>query len=71
VSHKLYQLIVFRPLASAIGSASSASAGGIMNDSYTPESRGIVTSLYTHAPFLGSVLGSISGGSLGQANGWR
>ncbi|KOS17159.1 putative MFS-type transporter [Escovopsis weberi] len=64
-------LIVLRFLAGSFGSAPLTNAGGVIADMFPAAQRGIATSIFSLAPFLGPALGPIAGGFLGQAAGWR
>ncbi|CAH0049297.1 unnamed protein product [Clonostachys solani] len=64
-------LIVIRFFAGAFGSAPLTNAGGVIADMFSAKERGIATSIFAMAPFLGPSLGPIAGGFLGQAAGWR
>ncbi|KAK5990200.1 MFS-type efflux pump MFS2 [Cladobotryum mycophilum] len=64
-------LIVLRFLAGAFGSAPLTNAGGVIADMFPASQRGIATSIFAMAPFLGPALGPIVGGFLGEAAGWR
>ena len=64
-------LIVLRFFAGALGSSPLTNAGGVIADMFPASERGIATSIFAMAPFLGPALGPIAGGFLGQAEGWR
>jgi MFS family permease len=64
-------LIVLRFFAGAIGSSPLTNAGGVIADMFSAAERGLATSLFAAAPFLGPVLGPIIGGFLGEGAGWR
>lgn len=64
-------LIVLRFMAGAWGSSPLTNSGGIIADLFTAKDRGIATSIFALAPFLGPALGPIAGGFLAQAEGWR
>ncbi|RDA92768.1 hypothetical protein CP533_0816, partial [Ophiocordyceps camponoti-saundersi (nom. inval.)] len=64
-------LIVLRFFAGAFGSSPLTNAGGVIADMFSAEERGLATSVFALAPFLGPALGPIAGGFLGQAAGWR
>ncbi|RDA83480.1 hypothetical protein CP532_7041 [Ophiocordyceps camponoti-leonardi (nom. inval.)] len=64
-------LIVLRFFAGAFGSSPLTNAGGVIADMFSAEDRGLATSVFALAPFLGPALGPIAGGFLGQAAGWR
>ncbi|KNG87862.1 hypothetical protein ANOM_003880 [Aspergillus nomiae NRRL 13137] len=46
-------------------------AGGVIADIFPAEERGLATSLFAGAPFLGPTLGPVIGGFLGENAGWR
>ncbi|RCI17186.1 hypothetical protein L249_2162 [Ophiocordyceps polyrhachis-furcata BCC 54312] len=64
-------LIVLRFFAGAFGSSPLTNAGGVIADMFSAEERGLATSVFALAPFLGPALGPIASGFLGQAAGWR
>ncbi|KYK57778.1 Major facilitator superfamily domain, general substrate transporter [Drechmeria coniospora] len=64
-------LIVLRFFAGAFGSSPLTNAGGVIADMFSANERGIATSIFAMAPFLGPALGPIAGGFLGEAKGWR
>ncbi|PHH86453.1 hypothetical protein CDD83_10221 [Cordyceps sp. RAO-2017] len=64
-------LVVLRFFAGAFGSSPLTNAGGVMADIFTASERGIATSIFAMAPFLGPAIGPIAGGFLGEAEGWR
>ncbi|KAG8416713.1 hypothetical protein J3458_007277 [Metarhizium acridum] len=64
-------LIVLRFMAGAWGSSPLTNSGGIIADLFTAKERGIATSIFAIAPFLGPALGPIAGGFLAEAEGWR
>lgn len=64
-------LIILRFFAGAIGSSPLTNAGGVIADMFSSAERGLATSLFAAAPFLGPVLGPIIGGFLGAGAGWR
>uniref|UniRef100_A0A1Y1LQU3 Major facilitator superfamily (MFS) profile domain-containing protein n=2 Tax=Photinus pyralis TaxID=7054 RepID=A0A1Y1LQU3_PHOPY len=64
-------LIVLRFMAGAWGSSPLTNSGGIIADLFTAKERGIATSVFAIAPFLGPALGPIAGGFLAEAQGWR
>ncbi|KAL3964475.1 hypothetical protein ACCO45_001479 [Purpureocillium lilacinum] len=64
-------LIVLRFFAGAFGSSPLTNAGGVIADMFSANERGIATSIFAMAPFLGPALGPIAGGFLGEAEGWR
>ncbi|APA10204.1 hypothetical protein sscle_06g049740 [Sclerotinia sclerotiorum 1980 UF-70] len=64
-------LLLMRFFAGAFGSSPLTNAGGVIADMFTASHRGIATSIYAAAPFLGPAIGPIVGGFLGEAKGWR
>jgi multidrug resistance protein len=66
-----WSLIILRFFAGAFGSSPLTNAGGVIADMFPASQRGLATSLFAAAPFLGPVLGPIIGGFLGEAAGWR
>ncbi|UPL01871.1 hypothetical protein LCI18_012805 [Fusarium solani-melongenae] len=64
-------LIVFRFFAGSFGASCLTNASGVMADMFEASERGIATSGFAMAPFMGPVIGPIVGGFLGQAKGWR
>ncbi|KAJ3542439.1 hypothetical protein NM208_g4099 [Fusarium decemcellulare] len=67
----LTALLVLRFFAGAFGSSPLTNAGGVIADMFNRSERGLATSLYAMAPFLGPAIGPIVGGFLGQTEGWR
>ncbi|KAF4470373.1 multidrug resistance, partial [Fusarium albosuccineum] len=67
----LTALLVLRFFAGAFGSSPLTNAGGVIADMFNGSERGLATSLYAMAPFLGPAIGPIVGGFLGQTEGWR
>lgn len=70
-SKNIRTLVVLRFLAGAFGSSPLTNAGGVIADMFPASHRGLATSLYAAAPFLGPVIGPIVGGFVGQSIGWR
>ncbi|KAK9426587.1 putative Major facilitator superfamily (MFS) profile domain-containing protein [Seiridium unicorne] len=66
-----WTLIILRFFAGAFGSSPLTNAGGVIADMFPAAQRGLATSLFAAAPFLGPVLGPIIGGFLGESAGWR
>lgn len=64
-------LIILRFFAGAFGSSPLTNAGGVISDMFSAQDRGIATSIFAIAPFMGPVLGPIVGGFVGQEVGWR
>ncbi|KAK0112638.1 hypothetical protein ONS95_014377 [Cadophora gregata] len=70
LSTSISQLIVFRFFAGAFGSATLTNTGGMIADMFSAAERGLPSSIFASAPFLGPVIGPIAGGFLGQSAGW-
>ncbi|RAL17085.1 MFS transporter [Aspergillus homomorphus CBS 101889] len=70
-SQNAYTLIILRFFAGSFGSSPMTNAGGVIADMFPAKQRGVATSLFAAAPFLGPVLGPIIGGFLGMNAGWR
>ncbi|KAJ5287928.1 hypothetical protein N7478_003614 [Penicillium angulare] len=70
-SQHAYVLIILRFLAGSFGSSPFTNAGGVIADIFPAESRGLATSLFAGAPFLGPTLGPVIGGFLGENAGWK
>ncbi|PFH56017.1 hypothetical protein XA68_17191 [Ophiocordyceps unilateralis] len=64
-------LVVLRFFAGAFGSSPLTNSGGVIADMFSAEERGLATSIFALAPFLGPALGPIASGFLGEAAGWR
>lgn len=58
-SKNIQTLIVLRFLAGAFGSSPLTNAGGVIADMFPASHRGLATSLFAAAPFLGPVIGPI------------
>lgn len=58
-SKNMATLIVLRFLAGAFGSSPLTNAGGVIADMFPAAQRGLATSLFAAAPFLGPVIGPI------------
>lgn len=65
------QLIAFRFLAGAGGSAALTIGGGVLGDCWRPEERGKAIALYSLAPLLGPVIGPVCGAWIAQKTTWR
>lgn len=65
------QLIVFRFFAGLGGAGPFAIGSGINADLFRPHERGQAIAVYTLAPLVGVVVGSIAGGFLVQYTSWR
>lgn len=71
-SQNAWTLIILRFFAGAFGSSPLTNAGGVIADMFPAKQRGIAMSLFAAAPFLGPVLGPITGGFIGMSEGgWR
>ncbi|KAF8319781.1 MFS general substrate transporter [Clavulina sp. PMI_390] len=70
-AHTKTQMLVFRFFAGLGGSAPLAIGGGVISDLFTPDQRGLATSLYTLAPLTGPALGPIAGAWIAQRTSWR
>ncbi|KAB8257498.1 major facilitator superfamily domain-containing protein [Aspergillus pseudonomiae] len=66
-----WTLIILRFFAGSFGSSPLTNAGGVIADIFPAEERGLATSLFAGAPFLGPTLGPVIGGFLGENAGWR
>jgi multidrug resistance protein len=64
-------LIAMRLVAGLVGSSPFTNAGGVIADMFDADERGLATSLFASAPFLGPGIGPIIGGFVGQTIGWR
>jgi MFS family permease len=58
-SKNIQTLIVLRFLAGAFGSSPLTNAGGVIADMFSASQRGLATSIFAAAPFLGPVIGPI------------
>ena len=56
-SPNITSLLVLRFFASAFGSSSMVNAGGVIADMFKKEERGLMTGLFSTAPFLGPAFG--------------
>ncbi|KAJ5579645.1 uncharacterized protein N7459_005630 [Penicillium hispanicum] len=70
-SQNAWTLIILRFFAGSFGSSPFTNAGGVIADIFPAEQRGLATSLFAGAPFLGPSLGPVIGGFLGENAGWR
>lgn len=70
-ANNMAALIAMRMLAGLFGSSPLANAGGVIADMFDAEERGLATSLFAAAPFLGPALGPIVGGFVSESIGWR
>ncbi|KAI0637228.1 MFS general substrate transporter [Trametes polyzona] len=72
LGHNATTILVTRALAGIFGSAPLTNAGGALSDMWIPRERGIASSLYGTAPWMGPVLGPIVGGWISETSlGWR
>jgi multidrug resistance protein len=67
----MWTVIILRFFAGSFGSSPLTNAGGVIADCFPARQRGLATSVFAGAPFLGPALGPIIGGFLGEAAGWR
>jgi multidrug resistance protein len=70
-ANNMAALIVMRLLAGLFGSSPLTNAGGVIADMFEADERGLATSLFASAPFLGPSIGPIVGGFVGETIGWR
>jgi multidrug resistance protein len=70
-AQNIQTLLILRFFAGSFGSSPLTNAGGVISDMFNAEQRGLATSLFAVAPFMGPVLGPIVGGFVGQSIGWR
>ena len=70
-ANNMAALIAMRLVAGLFGSSPLTNAGGVIADMFNAEERGLATSLFASAPFLGPALGPIVGGFVGESIGWR
>ena len=70
-ANNMAALIAMRLIAGLFGSSTLTNAGGVIADLFDADARGLATSLFAAAPFLGPALGPIVGGFVGEAIGWR
>lgn len=70
-SKNIQTLLILRFFAGAFGSSPLTNAGGVISDMFPANERGLATSLFAAAPFMGPTLGPIVGGFVGQTVGWR
>ena len=70
-SQNIETLIILRFFAGSFGSSPLTNAGGVIADLFSARERGVATTIFAAAPFLGPVLGPIIGGFLGEYEGWR
>jgi MFS family permease len=70
-ANSIASLIVMRFFAGTFGASPLTNAGGVIADMFTASQRGLGTSIFAAAPFLGPVIGPIVGGFTGENVGWR
>lgn len=70
-SQNIWTLIILRFFAGSIGSSPLTNAGGAIADMFSAKQRGLATTFFAAAPFMGPVLGPIVGGFVGETVGWR
>ncbi|KAI9849436.1 MAG: MFS siderochrome iron transporter 1 [Sclerophora amabilis] len=70
-SNSMATLLVLRFLGGASGSSVLTNSGGVIADMFPAAQRGLATSIFAAAPFLGPTLGPIVGGFVGETVGWR
>lgn len=58
-SKNIETLVILRFLAGAFGSSPLTNAGGVIADMFPASQRGLATSIFAAAPFLGPVIGPI------------
>ncbi|KPM36018.1 putative MFS-type transporter [Neonectria ditissima] len=64
-------LVTLRFFAGAFGASPLTNAGGVIADMFNESERGIATSIFAMAPFMGPAIGPIVGGFLSESQGWR
>ncbi|KAJ9298113.1 hypothetical protein DTO271G3_3718 [Paecilomyces variotii] len=70
-SQNIWTLLILRLFAGSFGSSPMTNAGGVIADIFDADNRGLATTLFAGAPFLGPTLGPVVGGFLGENAGWR
>ncbi|KAH6624848.1 major facilitator superfamily domain-containing protein [Chaetomium sp. MPI-SDFR-AT-0129] len=70
-AQNIQTLIILRFFAGAFGASPLTNAGGVIADMFSAKERGLATSIFAMAPFLGPTIGPIAGGFLGEYAGWR
>ena len=70
-AQNIWTLIILRFFAGAFGSAPLTNAGGVISDMFEARHRGLALSLFAAAPFMGPVIGPMTGGFVGMNVGWR
>ena len=70
-SQNIYTLLILRFFAGSFGSSILTNAGGVIADMFPASERGLATSVFAAAPFLGPSIGPLVGGFVAQSVGWR
>jgi multidrug resistance protein len=70
-ANNMAALIAMRLVAGLFGSSPLTNAGGVIVDMFDANERGLATSLFAAAPFLGPAIGPVVGGFVGETIGWR
>jgi MFS family permease len=70
-SQNIQTLLILRSFAGSFGRSPLTNAGGVIADMFPPQQRGLATSIFAAAPFLGPTIGPIVGGFVGENVGWR
>ena len=70
-SQNIQTLVILRFWAGAWGSSPLTNAGGVIADMFPAAQRGLATSIFAAAPFMGPALGPVIGGFVGENIGWR
>ncbi|KAL2188677.1 MFS general substrate transporter [Thermothelomyces heterothallicus CBS 203.75] len=70
-AQNIQTLIILRFFAGAVGSSPLTNSGGVIADMFNARERGLATTIFAMAPFLGPTIGPIAGGFLGESAGWR
>jgi MFS family permease len=64
-------LLILRFFAGSFGASPLTNAGGVIADMFHAGERGLAMAVFASAPMLGPCIGPITGGFLGEAEGWR
>ncbi|KAK4157940.1 putative transporter mfs2 [Chaetomidium leptoderma] len=70
-AQNMHTLLILRFFAGSFGASPLTNAGGVIADMFNAKERGLASSVFAMAPFLGPTIGPIAGGFLGEAAGWR
>lgn len=70
-SRNITTLLVLRFLSGTFGGSPIVNSGGAIADLFPQAQRGLATTLYCVAPFLGPILGPVVGGFVSENVGWR